>query len=456
MLRKFWLLFIVIFSILEAKPPQISPKDVKNKVDHILESHATIKEITPSLVERILKNFIDELDPAKQYFLESDIEKWIYPTEALTNKVMSGFKYYDFKLFEKIHDSMVDAISRREGIEKDLESRELPQNVDKEEFKDIKWANSKEELTSRLLKIKSLQLEAAQKLDNQTKDQFIQRLKKRRISRESELLGKSLKERKMVVLSYVLKATASSLDSHTNYFTPSEATQFMIQVQQRLFGIGAELRDDLNGFTIVRIVEKGPAGMAKKLKINDRIIAVDGIPVVGMDIIDAVELIRGEKGSKVKLTVLRKNSEDIKKELKKEIVIVRGEVVLEDSRLETSFEPYGDGIIAYLKLFSFYQDPSSSSTNDLKKAIEKYKKDGTLKGIVLDLRNNAGGILPQAVGVTGLFITKGIVVSIKDNEGKVKHLRDTDGKVYWDGPLVVLTNRASASAAEIVAQTLQD
>jgi carboxyl-terminal processing protease len=131
-------------------------------------------------------------------------------------------------------------------------------------------------------------------------------------------------------------------------------------------------------------------------------------------------------------------------------------VVLKESRYDSSFVPFGDGVIAYIKLYSFYQDPDSSSTIDITREINELKKNHNVKGIIFDLRYNAGGILSQAVSVTGLFITKGVVVSIKDEHGQIQHLRDLDGKTIWDGPLIVLINRASASASEIVAQTLQD
>ena len=231
----------------------------------------------------------------------------------------------------------------------------------------------------------------------------------------------------------------------------------MIHVQQRLFGIGAQLKDTLNGFTIMRIIEGGPADLSGKIKLNDRIVAVDHKPIVGMDILEAVELIRGEKGTFVQLTVLREIQENEKKQTEKfDIEIAREEVVLEESRLECSTEPFADGVIAYLKLHSFYQDPNTSCTKDIRKALEKVKKKHNLKGVVFDLRSNAGGIMEQAVSVTGLFITKGIVVSLKDNQGKLHHSRIEDNRIAWDGPLAVLLSRASASAAEIVAQSLQD
>ncbi len=130
--------------------------------------------------------------------------------------------------------------------------------------------------------------------------------------------------------------------------------------------------------------------------------------------------------------------------------------VITESRYESSVEAFGDGVIGYLRLHTFYQDPETSSAADLQKAIEQMKKDHNVKGMVLDLRSNTGGLLAQAVTVTGLFITKGVVVSIKDETGKVQHMRDLDGKMVWDGPLIVLINKGSASAAEIVAAALQD
>ena len=130
--------------------------------------------------------------------------------------------------------------------------------------------------------------------------------------------------------------------------------------------------------------------------------------------------------------------------------------MIQEARLETKTYPFGDGVIGHISLHAFYQDPVHSSAADISEAIADIKRNSKLKGLVLDLRNNAGGFLPQAVAVTGLFITKGIVVSIKDNTGQIEHLRNIDDQMAYDGPMIVLTSKASASAAEIVAQTLQD
>lgn len=451
------LFLLIFFSSIEAKPPQLTARDTRVKIEEILKAHVCHQKLTDEIVKRAIQNYLEELDPGKTYFLESDIAEWINPSQTLLDQTLEGYKREDFSLFERIQDKMFIAIERRNKLEKELENAPLLKNVQPSDFKELKWAKGTEELYERLLKIKSLQIQTAEKITPETKDQFFQRLSKRRLNREHDLIGTNINEKKQHILSYVLKATSSALDSQTIYFTPNEANQFMIQVQQRLFGIGAQLRDDLSGFTVVRIVEGSPASQANKLKVGDRIVAVNQEPVVGMDIVEAVELIRGPQGSNVNLTVLRDIKEgDSSKEDKLTIEIVRGEIVLKESRLETSYEPFGDGIIGILHLFSFYQDSNSSSTSDLATAIEALKKEHNLKGIILDLRNNAGGFLPQAVSVTGLFINKGVVVSVKDNTSQIQHLRNVENRKIWDGPLFVLTARTSASAAEIVAQTLQD
>lgn len=456
MLRKLLLLFacLILPLAIQAKLPDLTPKSTHEKFDEIMKAHATYKVLSPVLVKRVLTNYIEELDPNKSYFIEGDIHQWLEPTDAQVDKVLKDYQQNNFQTFEDIQKAMVNAIYRRHELEKQIHVDELPKHVNPEEFKDMKWTTDEHELLTRLIRIKALQVEAAGKLNEEVKEKSLQRIAKRQARYEEDELTNDPVQRQHLILSNFLKAAASSLDTHTAYFTPDEATQFLINVQQRLFGIGAQLRDDINGFTIIKIIEGGPAANGKELKAKDRIIAVNGEPVVGMDIVDAVELIRGEENTPVTLTVIREDEK--KKEEKLNIIIKRGEVVLKESRYSSSYEPFGDGVIGYLRLYSFYQDPETSSSTDLADAIKKMKDEHKLKGIILDLRYNSGGMLSQAVAVTGLFITKGIVVSIKDDKGTVQHLRDVEGKAEWDGPLVVLVNRASASASEIVAGTLQD
>jgi carboxyl-terminal processing protease len=460
MLHKFIpLLLIMTFSwtATEAKLPELSREKAKEKIHEIMKTHASHKTLTPELVKRTLQNYLEELDPNKSYFIETDIHQWVEPSETSLHAILEDLNNAKFTAFEEIHEAMIEAIHRRHELEKQMSTMEMPKHVKAEEFKDLAWANSELDLLNRLIRIKALQLEAASKLNEGLREKSFQRIEKRQAKYEETILNSDPLQRQHLILSNVLKAIASSLDTHTSYFTPDEAQQFMINVQQRLFGIGAQLRDDINGFTVIKIIEGSPAALNKELKVKDRIIAVNGEPVVGMDIVDAVELIRGEENTPVTLTVIREVGEgDAKREEKLDISIPRGEVVLKETRYESAYEPYGDGIILYLRLYSFYQDPENSSAIDLENEINKMKENHKILGVILDLRNNSGGMLSQAVSVTGLFITKGVVVSIKDDTGHVQHLRELDGKTAWDGPLIVLINRASASASEIVAGTLED
>lgn len=456
---KYLLSFVCLLAFMcEAKLPDISPQDVTIKAKEIMKAHASHKTLSPAIAQRILVNYLENLDLNKTYFIEADIEEWIHPSDTLLKQIVEDYNNSQFGTFEKIQNAFIQAIHRRRSLEKTIDYANLPKHVQVEEFKDMPWAKSEEELINRLRRIKALQLETTLKLNEEVREKSMQRIAKRQAKYEDDMMTSDPQEREHLILSQVLKATAAALDAHTVYFTPGEATQFMINVQQRLYGIGAQLRDDINGFSVVKIVEGGPAALGKQLKAKDRIIAVNGEPVVGMDIIDAVDLIRGEAHSPVILTVIRENktAEGIQQEEKLDITILRGEVVLTETRYKSSYEPYGDGVIGYLKLYSFYQDQETSSASDLEHAINKLKQDHHLEGLILDLRYNSGGLLSQAVSVTGLFITKGIVVSIKDENGRVQHLRDLDGTMAWDGPLIVLVNRMSASASEIVAQTLQD
>lgn len=446
-------LLITLPWVAECKLPDLTPKSVNIKMNEIMKAHAKYKALTPEVTKRILQNYLEELDPAKSYFIESDITRWLEPSDKDLNSIMQNYNRSNFDVFTEIHEVLAKAIQRRHELETHIDNDNLPKKVAAEEFKDMKWTKSDEELLNRLTRIKALQIETAAKLNEELKEKSLQRIEKRQTKYEESILNPDKVQREHLILSNVLKASASALDAHTAYFTPDEAAQFMINVQQRLFGIGAQLRDDINGFTIIKIIEGGPAAENKNLKVKDRIIAVNGEPVVGMDITDAVELVRGEQGTPVTLTIIRDTDGQ---EEKLDITLNRGEVVLKESRYEVSYEPFGKGVIAYLKLHSFYQDPESSSAGDLEKAFKQLKNDHKIEGVILDLRFNSGGLLSQAVAVTGLFITKGIVVSIKDDSGNIQNLRDLDGRTIWDGPLFVLINRYSASASEIVAQSLQD
>ncbi|MGM0439814.1 MAG: S41 family peptidase [Chlamydiota bacterium] len=460
-MRKIFVTILTIFASFycEAKLPELDNNDVKEKIEEITESHVKFRQPNSTLFRRALANYLEELDPTKSYFTEEDIQRWVNPSDELIDSMMRSYRQSSFPEFEAINDVMIKAITRRDQLEEKLANSELPApTLLSRDLRQTNWPSNEEQLFERLLNFKALQRQAAEALPLEKRDRALERIEKMRLNSEEDFATADLSERKKLINTNIIKAFAAAFDSHTAYFTPGEATQFMIDVQHRLFGIGVQLRDNLNGFSIVKIIEGGPADKSQQLKPQDRIIAIDDEPVVGMDIYEVVELIRGEKNTPVDLTIVRVNSseENSTQEETHEITLRRDEIVVQDSRLETSYEPFGDGVIACLKLHTFYQDPNDSSAEDIAEELKKLKKEHNPKGVILDLRYNSGGMLSQAIAVSGLFITQGVVVSIQDNTGDIQHLRDFSGTTAWDGPLVILTSRASASAAEIVSQTLQD
>ena len=165
-----------IASVIEAKPPQLTPKDTRVKIEEILKAHVSYQHLTEEIAGRAILNYIDELDPGKTYFLESDIAQWLSPSPQLLAAALQGYAKEDFSVFEEIHHSMLSAIDRRSGLEEQLENAPLFKNVLPSEFKEMGWAKTVEELSERLMKIKSLQLQTAEKISVEAKGPFFQRL----------------------------------------------------------------------------------------------------------------------------------------------------------------------------------------------------------------------------------------------------------------------------------------
>jgi carboxyl-terminal processing protease len=280
------------------------------------------------------------------------------------------------------------------------------------------------------------------------------------------------------VMGIYLTALANVYDPHSDYFNKAALEGFKISMNLQLFGIGAELRSTPeDGYCkIERLLPGGPAIKSKKIKVGDRIIAVaqgdeKPVDIVDMSLSKAVQLIRGPKGTEVRLTIIPDGSSE-----HKVVTLVRDEIPLDDQAAKGKIIdlPNAKGNttrLGVIDLPSFYapmdmgspqasadgaasQDRAYTSV-DVAKLLNKFKEEN-VKGVILDLRFNGGGSLEEAIRLTGLFIKKGPVVQVRDLDGSVKVDKDNDPSVVWDGPLIVLVNRFSASASEIVAGALQD
>ena len=274
------------------------------------------------------------------------------------------------------------------------------------------------------------------------------------------------------VLQYYLTALAHVYDPHSDYLGPSQLASFAISMNLSLFGIGAELMSEDGYCRIRRLLPGGPAVKSGKIKESDRIVAVaqgdqPAVDIVDMSITKAVQLIRGPKGTEVRLTIIPAGAASSTRTV---VSLIRDEIALEDSaakaKIIESADSHGGNLrIGVIDLPSFYMtlDPTiskdkpepRSTTADVARLLTKLKKEH-VGGIILDLRLNGGGSLEEAIKLTGLFIKTGPVVQVKEVDGSVQEADDTDPAVLYDGPLVVLTSRGSASASEILAGALQD
>ncbi len=258
-------------------------------------------------------------------------------------------------------------------------------------------------------------------------------------------------------------AIAMAFDPHTNYLAPNQKEQLDIELRGNLEGIGAILREENGYIKVVSIIPGSPAAKQGMLQAEDTLLQVaekgaDPVDITHMRLSDAVNLIRGPKGTEVRLTVKKPDG------TMEVIPIVRDVVQMEDLLVKHSvLDAPNGGKIGYILIPSFYRDfeennnddEARNATDDTRKAIEDLKRTN-LEGIILDLRNDGGGSLDDAVDIAGLFIKSGPIVQVKDSDGSIMALQDDDDSIEYSGPLVVLVNQLSASASEIVAAALQD
>jgi carboxyl-terminal processing protease len=271
------------------------------------------------------------------------------------------------------------------------------------------------------------------------------------------------------VLNDYLEALARSYDPHSDYQGRDEYEDFAMQMNLSLFGIGAELRSE-DGYCSIELLLNGPAKASKKIKVHDRIVAVaqsnqPPVDIFEMPITKAVRLIRGPKGSEVRLTIVPAGAPDSSRQV---VTLIRDEIKLENGEakgkiFEVPAEKSGATTrLGVIDLPSFYatidnkDNPTpKSTTDDVAELLKKFKEE-KVAGVVLDLRRNGGGSLEEAIRLAGLFIKEGPVVQIKRANGDIEVREDTDPSIAYDGPLIVLISRFSASASEIVAGALQD
>ncbi len=452
---------------LELKSKPVYGREARTITEVLSGNHYRKIRLNDSLSSAILDRYIQELDNNRTYFLEADIksfEKYRYSIDDLTRAENVAPAYEIYTVFRKRYiDRMNYVLNTLINQEHNYAVNEFYEtNREKEP-----WAKSTKEMNEiwrKVIKSQALSLKLAGKKPDEIKETL-----KKRFERFEKSVAQFNSED---VFSVYMNSITEAYDPHTNYFSPKASDLFKQSMSLSLEGIGAQLQTDNDYTKVANVIPGGPADKSGLLHNNDYIVGVaqgkegDMVDVIGWRIDDVVKLIKGPKGTVVRIQIIP--SATGIGGASQEIVLTRDKVKLEDQAAKKSVIHYQsegrDQKLGVITLPSFYLDYDAyqrgdvdyrSTTRDVKKLIGELKTEG-VDGIVMDLRNNGGGSLPEAVDLTGLFIKDGPVVQVKSSNNRIDVLPDDDNGVFYSGPLVVLTNRFSASASEIFAGAIQD
>jgi carboxyl-terminal processing protease len=440
--------------------------------------HISQKEIDATISGKMFDQFLKQLDPSKRFFTKTDIDKLkpFRPKIAFLAKEGNlQFAYDTFDLYRKRVQERVKLVHQLIDAPHDFTIDES-MVIDPEK---LDWTDSQKEIADRWRKRVKADI-LSLKLDKEPMDKIKDRLHKR--YRNVQRAIKQMERHE--IFEMYLSSLTHAYDPHSSYMSPQTVEDFQIIMRLRLEGIGASLRAE-DGYTVVaNIVEGGAADKDKRLKVGDRIIAVDEdadgpkpwIDIVEMKLSKVVRFIRGHKGTKVRLKVKKADKVD-----KKTGKITKGKIEIYDlTRQEIqlkSSEVKGEIIhskgriggvdlkIGVVNIPSFYRDfegarlgvrDFKSTSADVKKVLKEFDAKGGVDVVVIDLRNNGGGALTEAIEVSGLFIDKGPVVQVKTLSGEPRTHDDVETGSAYDGPLVVICNKLSASASEIFAGVIKD
>lgn len=423
-------------------------------------------DLNDSLSSVIFDNFIESLDGSKNYFLQSDIksfEKYRYTLDEDLKRGNLVPAFYIFNIYRNRINSRLDYALAHAG-DKFNYSRNESFMVDRENVPFAQSEAELDELWRKILKSQALSLKLSGSTDDKIKEVLTTRYERFKSNVE--------KYNSNDVFEIFMNSLTESFDPHTNYFTPLNAEDFEMNSKKSLEGIGATLQQDNDYTKIVELRPGGPAFKSGEVDKDDRVIGVaqgaDGemINVVGWRSDEVAGQIRGPKGTLVRLELLPAGANAGAET--KLVTLVRDKINLDDAKAKSEVvqmtengEDYTLGIITvpdfYLNADEMETNPEdyTSTTNDVKKLIKDLQSQG-VDGIMLDLRNNGGGALFEAINLSGLFIPGGPVVQVRYPQDRKEVLDSDNPKMFYDGPLNVMINRFSASASEIFAGAIQD
>lgn len=433
--------------------PTLSPEDRHetscNRIfNYFTRAHYKIVDVNDSFAKNVLDRLMSYLDYNHSLYTQAEVDQIYANTQNVINaldKCILNFPYdvYNANIKKRYikYKFMLDTIKVDLDLtandEISMDRSKEPYAKDERELKNIWLCELKNEFESQLL-------------NGKTKEQAVERIKKRYTAAMNRIAQISSED----VFSIFENAFATAIDPHTNYFGPVESENFNDDMNLSLEGIGAVLTQEDEYTVINQILPGSPAEKSKKLKPKDKIIGVRQAgakteDIIGWRLTEVVKKIKGKKGSKVILEIERGEGAATKTF---DVELIRDKIRLQDKEAKSKvYTSYDNKRIGVITISSFYTDLSLN----VKREIAKLQKEN-VDGIIVDLRNNGGGLLPEAVYTTGLFIKEGPVVLVRDVNGRESAYNDNDSNIEYKGPLVVLINRLSASSSEIMAAALQD
>ncbi len=431
-------------------------------LSYLQKAHYRDMELDDRLSSQLLDRYIDQLDPSRSYFRSTDLTEFERYRHQFDDELRQGKLEAAFSLYNRYRERLrerLDFVLDRLTQPFDFDSQEALL-VDREQ---APWPATPAE--QRDLWRRQIQNELiTARLGGAEPAEAVERLERRYASQ----LNRFSQIESQDAFQVFMDALTSTFDPHTQYFSPRLSENFQINMSLSLEGIGAVLTSEDEHTKVVRLVPKGPADKSGSLHPADRIVGVgqgehgEMVDIVGWRLDDVVDLIRGEKDTLVRLQVIPRDAAD---EVPVTVSIRRGQVKLEEQAAHHQIVEPEPGIqLGVISLPTFYLDFAAqrrgdanykSTTRDVAKILDELKS-AQVDGIVIDLRNNGGGSLQEANSLIGLFIRRGPTVQVQYSNGRIDLQGDPDEQVLYDGPLVVLVNRLSASASEIFAGAIQD
>jgi len=442
-------------------------------ITYVMErGHYDPKDINDDFSEHVFNSYIEGIDGQRRFFLQSDINNF----RRFKSEIDDQIRMSDISFFNLTYDRLMARMSQVKSFYSELLdepfdfSTKDSINLKFEEIPYAKTLNGLKDLWRKRFKLSTLEYfsDLVDQEDFEIEKDSTYQVKSR-IVMEKEARSKTKEnienyfdifddiERKDWFSIYINTITLE-FDPHSNYFAPDDKERFDQNISGKFEGIGARLQKKDQEVKIVEVIVGGPVWKAKALEVGDVILKVaqkdeDPVEIGPMRLNDAVKLIKGPKGTQVFLTVKRVSG------VIEEVIINRDVVELEESYAKSSIIKKNGKSYGFIELPKFYIDfkdqNSRNAASDIKKELEILKKKN-VSGVIMDLRNNGGGSLKTVVDITGFFIDEGPVVQVKSTGGKKDILYDEDPSVVWDGSLVIMVNKFSASASEILAAALQD